>query len=89
MLEELKQYLRLDVEDTGEDSFLGLLIDTARNYILTATGKVVDETNPKHKLAVMLFCSHQYENRNPVVTTNTKTLEYSLQSLMAQIEWGD
>ncbi|MNC00058.1 Phage gp6-like head-tail connector protein [compost metagenome] len=89
MLDDLKQYLRLDEEDTEEDSFLGFLINTAKNYIKNATGKEVDEDNPRHKLAVMLFCSHQYENRNPVVSTSTKTLEYSLQSLITQIEWGD
>lgn len=87
MLEELKQYLRIDNE--VEDSFLDSLILLARNYISTATGKNFNENNPKHKLAAYLFCSHQYEQRVPVVSVNTKTLEYSLQSLLFQIEWED
>lgn len=84
LLDELKQYLRIDWGD--EDSFLSSLILVAQDYIQKATGKIYDETNPKHKLAVFLYCSHQYENRNPVVSINTKTLEYSLQSLLFQIE---
>ena len=85
MLDELKKYLRIDWDD--EDTFLTSLLDLSKDYIEKATGKTFDENNPKHKLAAYLFCSHQYENRNPVVSTNTKTLEYSLQSLLFQIEW--
>lgn len=85
MLDELKQYLRIDWDD--EDLFLASLIDIAKDYITKATGKKFDNSNPKHKLAVFLYCSHQYDNRNPVVAQSTKTLEYSLQSLLFQIEW--
>jgi uncharacterized phage protein (predicted DNA packaging) len=85
MLDELKQYLRIDWDD--EDSFLSSLILIAKDYIEKGTGKQFDENNPKHKLAAFLFCSHQYENRNPIVAQNTKTLEYSLQSLLFQIRW--
>ncbi|MDN4093570.1 head-tail connector protein [Brevibacillus agri] len=85
MLNELKQYLRIDWDD--EDVFLTSLLDVAKDYIQKATGKQFNEENPKHRLAAFLYCSHQYENRNPVVSANTKTLEYSLQSLLFQIEW--
>lgn len=85
MLDELKSYLRVDWDD--EDYFLSSLLLIAQDYITKGTGKVFNETNPKHKLAAFLYCSHQYFNRNPVVATNTKTLEYSLQSLLFQIEW--
>ncbi|MGE7828970.1 head-tail connector protein [Paenibacillus sp. NPDC093718] len=90
MLTELKEYLRLDVSDTEEDTFLLSLITVAKSYIKNATGKVVDEQNAMHKLAVFLLCTHWYENRNAVlVGTVTKTLEYSLQSILFQMEWGD
>jgi uncharacterized phage protein (predicted DNA packaging) len=85
MLNELKQYLRIDWDD--EDSFLTSLLEIAKDYIEKATGKRFNENNPKHKLAAFLYCSHQYENRNPVVPQNTKTLEYSLHSLLFQIQW--
>lgn len=89
LIDELKQYLRLDADGTEEDSFLGVLIDAAKLFIKTATGKEVNEKNARHKLAVYLYCTHMYENRNPVVTTSTKTLELSLISLLGQIEWGE
>ncbi|WP_256761412.1 head-tail connector protein [Cohnella sp. WQ 127256] len=85
MLDELKQYLRIDYED--EDLFLSSLLLIAKDYIEKGTGKTLNEDNPKHRLAAFLYCSHQYEQRNPVVSTSTKTLEYSLQSLLFQIEW--
>lgn len=85
MLEELKEYLRIDWD--YEDTFLSSLILIAKDYITAATGKEFDEANPKHKLAAFLICSHHYENRSPVVNSNSKTLEYSLQSLLFQIEW--
>jgi uncharacterized phage protein (predicted DNA packaging) len=86
LLDELKQYLRIDWVD--EDTFLSTLLTISKDYIQQTTGKVFDELNPKHKLAAFLFCSHQYENRNPVLTGSiSRTLEYSLQSLLFQIEW--
>lgn len=89
LIDDLKEYLRLDADDTEEDSFLGVLIAAAKMYIKTATGKEFNEESPRHRLAVYLYCTHMYENRNPVVTTSTKTLELSLSSLLMQIEWGE
>ncbi|MFD2671819.1 head-tail connector protein [Marinicrinis sediminis] len=85
MLDELKQYLHIYGDD--EDIILSSLILVAKDYLEKGTGKAFDEMNPKHKLALYLFCAHQYENRNPVVSSNTKTLEYSLNSLIFQIKW--
>lgn len=87
MLEELKQYLRIDGGE--EDTFLTSLLSLSKQYIKTATGKEVDETNALHKLAMFLFCAHQYENRNPVITGSSKSLEFSLQSILFQMEWED
>ncbi|KQX69234.1 head-tail connector protein [Paenibacillus sp. Root444D2] len=90
MLDELKEYLRLDMDETGEDTFLSSLIIAAKSYIKTATGKEVDELNSLHKLALFMLCTHWYENRNTVIIGQpSKTLEYSLQSIMFQIEWSD
>lgn len=88
MLEELKLYLRIDGEE--EDAFLSSLITAAKAYIKGATGKEVDPANDLHKLAVFLYCAHQYENRNPVlVGTVVTSLDYSLKTLLHHIEWVD
>lgn len=88
MLEELKLYLRIDGEE--EDNLLSSLLLSAQAYIKGATGKEVDPTNDLHKLAVFLFCSHQYENRNPVITGTVATsLEHSLNAVLKHIEWVD
>ena len=89
MLNELKMYLRLDIDETENDLFLGSLISAASDYIFTATGKTFDEQKAIHKLAIFMLCTHWYENRNTVVIgVTTKNLEYSLQSILFQIEWG-
>lgn len=91
MLTEVKEYLRLDdAADWEEDAFLQSLITAAKSYIKNATGKTVDEENSTHKLAVFILVTHWYENRNSVVIgQTTKTLEYSLQSILFQMEWSD
>lgn len=87
MLEELKNYLRIDGDE--EDNFLVSLLSSSKQFIKTATGKEIDETKDLHKLAIFLFCAHQYENRNPVVSEQSNKLDYSLHSVLFQIEWEE
>jgi uncharacterized phage protein (predicted DNA packaging) len=90
MLTEVKEYLRLDVVDTEEDTFLLSLVDVAKTYVKNATGKTVNEANATHKLAVLMLVTHWYENRNSVIIGQiTKSLEYSLKSILFQMEWSD
>jgi uncharacterized phage protein (predicted DNA packaging) len=90
MLEELKGYLRLDMSYIDEDIFLDSLVIAAKAYIKTSTGKIVDEANQLHKLAVFMLCTHWYENRNIVIVGSiTKTLEYGLSSILFSIEWSE
>lgn len=87
MLEELKNYLRIDGDE--DDTFLVSLLSSSKQFIKAATGKDVDETKDLHKLAIFLFCAHQYENRNPIISEQSNKLDYSLHSILFQIEWED
>lgn len=86
MLEEVKQYLRIDGSE--EDFFLASLILAAHEYIKNAVDMPVDETNDLHKLAVYLLIAHWYENRQAVVVgTISKDLEFSLKSILSQMRF--
>jgi uncharacterized phage protein (predicted DNA packaging) len=86
MLGEVKEYLRIDGSE--EDSFLVSLITAAKAYIKNATGKVIDEDNDLHRLAVNLLVSHWYENRE--VIGKADKLAFSLESILLQITYcGD
>jgi uncharacterized phage protein (predicted DNA packaging) len=88
MLEEVKQYLRIDGSE--EDSFLASLIPAAKIYIKNATDINVNENDELQKLAVFLLVSHWYENRQVVaVGTISKELEFSLRSILIQMRYCD
>lgn len=84
ILEEVKEYLRVD--GTDEDYQVSSLISAAKLFIKNATGKEVNETNALHKLAVCLLVVHWYENREPIGKADK--MAYSLNSILFQIEFG-
>lgn len=83
MLEEVKQYLRIDGSE--DDSFLTSLLSAAKEYITNATGIVVDESNDLHKLAVNLLVTNWYENREPI--GKAEKLAFSLESIFIQMRY--
>lgn len=83
LLDDVKGYLRIDFED--EDELITLLIESAKSYILNATGIVFDELNQLHKLCLMILVTHWYENREAV--GKTEKLSFSLSSILTQIEY--
>lgn len=75
-LNEIKNYLRLDITDSSEDTLLQSFIDGAVAHIETMLDRPVLETNmttettwtvPESiRIAVYMLVSHWYENRLPV-----------------------
>ncbi|KON69641.1 hypothetical protein AKG34_13380 [Peribacillus butanolivorans] len=86
-LKYVKGYLRLDEEDTEDDLQLSLLILQSEEYIYNASRyKITYREDRKIEfLAVMLFTTHFYENRNPVTYQNVNQLPHSLQSVLNQL----
>ena len=84
MIEEVKQYLRLDGSE--EDTFLASLIDAAKLYIKNATDVEVDESIEFHKLAIKLLIAHWYENRE--VIGKADKLAFGLDSILQQIQFS-
>jgi uncharacterized phage protein (predicted DNA packaging) len=83
-LEEVKPFLRIDGDE--EDNVISPLILAAEAYIKIATRPDVDTSNELYKIAVKLLISHWYENREAVVVGSiSKSLEFSLQSILIQL----
>ncbi|MFH5182930.1 head-tail connector protein [Paenibacillus sp. TAB 01] len=91
MIDELKVYLRIDLDATEEDALLQGLIGAAKIQIKAATGKDIDETNEIHKLAVYMLVTHWYENRNVIVNATRPPTEipHTLTPILLTIEWSD
>jgi uncharacterized phage protein (predicted DNA packaging) len=60
MLEEVKQYLRIDGSE--DDSFLASRISGAKEYIKNATDIEMDENNDLHREVVCYVVYIRYEN---------------------------
>lgn len=60
MIEEVKQYLRIDGSE--EDSFLASRILGAKEYIKNATDIVMDEDNDLHREVILYVVYIRYEN---------------------------
>ncbi|MBM7598474.1 putative phage protein (predicted DNA packaging) [Virgibacillus halotolerans] len=82
MLELAKEYLRVDGND--EDLIIRSLIDTAKQYIKSATNVDYKEDNHAYKMVVLLLTTRWYENRNLVGKNDD--LDYTISSMLLQIE---
>ncbi|QIB70685.1 phage gp6-like head-tail connector protein [Aminipila butyrica] len=83
MLEEVKDYLRVDGSD--DDSQVKGLISAADIYLENA-GAVKDYDNNLYKLAVKILVTHWYENRLPVGEV-TEEMAFSLRHILLQLKY--
>lgn len=82
MLDEVKEYLRID--GTDEDTAIQGLINAAEAY-LTNAGVIKDETNELYKLAVKMLVVNWYENRQPIGKADK--LAFGLDSIITQLKY--
>jgi len=100
LLEELKEYLRMDGDD--ENRSLSTFLETAISYLKNSGVKqpddyylIVDGKDifAQHRLAVMMLATHFYENRIAItpstIKTAQQTIPYGLQSIILQLKWVD
>lgn len=73
-LDDIKGYLRINIDDIEDDSLLELIIIAAKGYILSYTGLKEIEANKISELRIAMYivCSDMYENRK---TTSDKAKE--------------
>lgn len=100
LLDELKEYLRIDGND--EDRSLSTILQSSIFYLENAGVKQPDDyylivegkdVFALHRLAIMTLATHFYENRIAITPSTIKTAQqpipYGLQSMILQIKWVD
>lgn len=102
LLEELKEYLRIDWTEEEEVKSAKGFLNSAILYLENAGVKqptdyykVIDEREvyALHRLAIFTLTTHFYENRIAVTPSAIKIAQipipYGLQSMILQLKWVD
>lgn len=85
LLEHVKQYLRIDGDQ--DNTMLGLLINSAKEYLANAGVEAQEST--LYKLAITMLVTHWYENREQRIDGRTsRTIELGLQTIILQLRVG-
>lgn len=97
LLDELKEYLRIDGNE--EDGGLNLLLSSSKSYLSTAgvpepndLTVPVDgnDSNAKYKLVACMLATHWYENRLVITPSLAKVeqtpIPYGAESLILQLK---
>ncbi|ACO85308.1 MULTISPECIES: head-tail connector protein [Clostridium] len=82
-LEQVKKFLRVDFSE--DDTYITLLIDVAKEYIVDAVGKY-DETSARYKLLLFNIVSTLYENRQYTIDRSNEKVAYTLKSIILQLQ---
>ena len=84
--EEVKQFLKLEPEDTDDDAILEIIHLAAEEYLFSATGKQFTSATAKAKLFIMVLVTDWYENRDLIGKASDK-MRPTIQSLLLQLEY--
>lgn len=84
MLDEVKEYLNIELNDTDKDKLIDSLISAAKMFLSNAGAKC-EIDNDEYKLVLKMVVSQMYESR--VDGNNDKNPSYclSLHSLITQL----
>ena len=86
-LAEMKSYLKVDFDD--DDTFITLLMDVAREYIIDAIGECNEEI-ARVKLLMRVIVAELYEKRSmtfDINSTNEK-VQYVIRSIINQLSFS-
>lgn len=88
-LEDVKKYLKLNADYTGDDTYIEGLISLAKNLIYAQTGIefVEDDENSDevYKMAILLTVQHFYDNRTSMTDKSVNELPFSMDCLIKLI----
>jgi uncharacterized phage protein (predicted DNA packaging) len=84
-LQETKSWLRIDGSE--EDSTIEMLIGAAEAYLKNATGRDFDSNNDQAKLFCLVLVADWFENRDLVGTKPSDKVRFSMQSILAQLQY--
>lgn len=81
-LEDVKVYLRIDIDD--DDATLRLIIDAARKYVEKQIGEC-NEEDPRVKMLLLAVIANMYENRM-LTTSKPETESYVVKIMIMQLQ---
>ncbi len=84
-LDEIKNYLRIELDNTDDDIYLESLITASQMYIKNTVGKELEDTNELYNIAVKLMIAQLYQNRQPVSEKNQYDIPYTLTCLIQHL----
>jgi len=85
-LSEVKSWLRLEQDDTADDTLLQSLISAAEEYVRNAVPSYVDvENNSLAKLLGMVLVADWYENREAVGQVREE-IRPTVRSIVTQLQ---
>lgn len=88
-LNEIKQYLRIELDYIEEDELLNELILVSEEYIKNATGFTFATEIPEiAKHIVRLLVSHWYENRAIETNQMTNKIDFTVKTLLSQLSYS-
>jgi uncharacterized phage protein (predicted DNA packaging) len=82
-LEETKQYLRVDTD--VDDALITSLIDAAESYLINATGKTFDSSNPLARLFCLVLVVDWYEYRGLTAGKVGDSVRPVINGMLAQL----
>lgn len=87
-LAEMKSYLKVDFDD--DDTFITLLMDVAREYIVDAIGECNEEI-ARVQLLMRVIVAELYEKRSMTFDMNStnEKVQYVIRSIINQLSFGD
>lgn len=85
-LSYVKTFLKVDFDD--DDEYISLLTDVAKEYVVDAIGKC-DESIARVKLLMLVIITEMYENRSFTVDTANQKAQYTIRSIINQLQNGD
>lgn len=81
-LQEVKSFLKVDFDD--DDSYILLLIDAAKEYIIDSVGKY-DASKARMRVYLLNIVSTLYEKRSLTVDKADEKVQYTLMSIARQL----
>lgn len=85
-LDEAKIWLRIDHDE--EDDLIRMLIESARQYLIKATGREWSRANTTARLVMLALIAEWYENRGVMgYMTEQTRLRPAIQSMIVQLQY--
>lgn len=69
-VEELKEYLNVDADDSSYNRILGQLLAAAKEDLNIATGKILDEDNALVRQFIKLYCRREFDMLSDAAVDN-------------------